>query len=254
MLKRFAPILIPGVITGIGLALLVTGLLLPEYSVPNGDQLLFHGSWQENQSVQWDALREKIITRHFLYCDLGWSAIGLGISVLAILFRKRAWTTAQFSEMTTPRTKGMLYFLASIVWLSFIPAQLFWMNYVDAREDAPFVDNMAVPIGEAVTVALGIVGLPVILFGVWLVTWRKPVPVPMWSPSIATGFTTIAVWVALILAVIVTIGCVMTEPPLVPSCVFTFYLLLCGRAISVTPAEVTPGRGFEVVQRSIPHR
>src|ERR1700722_12224396 len=107
MLRRFSPILIPATITAIGMILLIRGLVLPEYSVPNGDQLLFHRSWQENQSPQWDMLGEKIITRHFVYCDLGWSVMLLGGRVLAILIYKRVWTAAGFREMTIPRSKGM---------------------------------------------------------------------------------------------------------------------------------------------------
>jgi hypothetical protein len=254
MLKRFAPIQIPAAITAIGLMLLIRGLLLPEYLVPNGDQLLFHGSWHEDQSNQWDALREKIVTRHFVYCDLGWGVMALGASIMAILASKRVWTSADFREMTTPRSKGVFYALATITWLSYIPAQVFWINYVDAREDAPFVENMAVPIESTLAGAFGIVGLPVILFGVWVVTQRKPLPLPIWTPFIAPGLATIAIGLALILAVLVTAGGVLAEPPLVPSCICTVYLLICGRAISVSPAEIIPGRGFEVVQRTIPHQ
>jgi hypothetical protein len=250
MLRRFSPIFIPVTILAIGMILFVRGCLLPEYSVPNGNESLFHAKWSDEQLDQWYALRAKIVTRHFEYCDYGWSGILLGLSIVAILSSKRAWTAVDFRQIETPKSKGIFYFLAAITWLSFIPAQVFWISYVDAREDAPFVDNMAVPFFAMWTVGFGVVGLPVILFGVWFVTRRKSLPVPVWSAS-APSLAKVAVWIALILAIVVTVGCVITEPPLVPSCVFTVYLLLCGRAIAVSPDRFSDVRGFEVVQRGI---
>jgi hypothetical protein len=150
----------------------------------------------------------------------------------------------------TPRSTGRFYVFATITWLSFIPAQLFWLSHIDAREDAPFVDNMAIPIESTLIAGFGIIGLPVVLFGVWFVTRRKSLPVPAWSAS-APSLAKVAVWIALILAIVVTVGCVITEPPLIPSCVLTVYLLLCGRAIAVSPDRFSDVRGFEVVQRGI---
>jgi len=183
MLRQFAPILIPAMIAAIGIAVLIRGLLLPEYTVPDGNEQLFGASWSHT----------------------------------------------------------------AITWLSFLPAQIFWVSFLDARESPPFIDDMGGPFIAMLTCGFGGIGLPLILFGAWFVMWKKPVPVPIWSPSTAPGFATFAVWIALILAVFVTAGCVVTEPPLVPSCVFTVYLLLCGRAISVSPAQITVARGFEVV-------
>lgn len=109
---------------------------------------------------------------------------------------------------------------------------------------------MAIPIESAFTGLLGLVGLPVILFGVWLVTRGKSLPVPLWPgpTSEPASLLTIPLWIALLLSVVITIGCLLTEPPLVPSCVFTVYLLLCGRATLASPARIRAARGFEVVR------
>jgi hypothetical protein len=266
MLRHFAPILMPILISAIGVVLLVRGLQLPEYSVQNGKDLLFSSSWQNKELAsintgdtgrleqQWYALRQQIVTHRFDYCDLGWSVLALGISIAVIFGINRVWTLADLRELKTPSSRKLFYVLASIVWLAYIPAHLFWIDYVDSRDDAPFVENMAEPIESSLTAALGIFGLPIILIGVWVATRRRRLPVPIWSPSTAPSLTALAILLALVLAVLVTIGGVVLEPPLVPCGVCTIYLLLCGRAVAVQPQQAIQGRGFEVVQRSPPQQ
>jgi len=55
-----------------------------------------------------------------------------------------------------------------------------------------------------------------------------------------------------LLAVLGTIVCLFTAWPVIPSCVFTIYLLLCGRAIAASPKHhIDNRRGFPVVQRPL---
>lgn len=252
--------LFPGLVTMVGLILLLCGSRLPEYSVPNGKELLFSPSWQVKELAseatgdvgqleqQWYALRDKIVTRRFVYCDLGWSLSALGISVALIFGLNHVWTLKDLREMKTPSSKKLLYALAAIIWLAYIPANLFWIDFVDSRDDAPFVENMAVPIDSTLTVAFGLIGLPIILLGVWLSTRQRSLAAPMWSSSTSASPTTLALWFALILAFLVTVAGVVSEPPLVPCGICTVHLLLCGRAISVLPRQTVSRCGFEVVQ------
>jgi hypothetical protein len=251
--------LIPGAVIALGMVLVIRGVLIPEYTVPNGRELLFNHSWQEKEQnsndpgkliQQWNDLRQQITTHHFLYCDIGLGLIALGLSVLVLFMGLGIHTIDDFRQMRSPRSCIRFYLYAAVVWLSFVPAQIWYLNYIDAREDPPFVDNMAIPMESEMTVVLGLGGLPFIMLGVWLVTRGKELPVGIWSePSFdAIGAMTVVVWLALVVAILITIASLATESPIIPSCVFTVYLLLAGKAVSASPARIRAGRGFEVVQ------
>jgi len=71
MLRRLGPYLIPAVVIAVGIGVLIRGFSLPEYSVPNGHDLLFNNSWQDRElqsehasqveqfEMEWNTLREK---------------------------------------------------------------------------------------------------------------------------------------------------------------------------------------------------
>jgi hypothetical protein len=254
----FSPYLIPGTLLAAGLLLFIRSSMIPEYSVPNGHDLLFNNSWQTRElksnnpaqlMQEWQVLRERIETRHIIYQDISCSMAGLGLPLLVLLLVKRVCTFDDLRRLETPQTPLRFHLLAALTWLSFIPAQLLYLSYIDAREDPPFVDNMAIPIESELTVVFGVIGLPVILLGVWIAIRNRSLPIPVWTRNRGEGdgLVTVAIYIALLLAMLIAAACVIDEPPLVPSCVFTVYLLLSGRAASVSPKIVSPEVGFEVV-------
>ncbi len=249
MISRFSAYVIPASLITIAAVCFACGLRLPEYSVPNGPDLLFGDSWreysksaqgEEQRFEQWNQLRARILTRHFVYCDLGWTFMGLCISILVLFITQRVIKVGDLRQIRTPKSRGRFHLYAAITWLSFIPCHEFYLQYIHAREDPPFMDNMAIPIETILTFALGLLGLPVILLGVWLVTKDRSLPIRVFD-GVARYPTpvSIAVCVALVLAVIILLACIISEPPLVPSLFFTVYLLLCGKKLS--SGEIRPG-------------
>lgn len=69
-----------------------------------------------------------MLTRHYLYCDLGYAIIALGLSILIIFIAQKVRTTADLREITIPKSPRRFYVYATLVWLSFIPSQLFYSS------------------------------------------------------------------------------------------------------------------------------
>jgi hypothetical protein len=178
--------------------------------------------------------------------------IALGGSVLGLFMAKSIRTMNDLRGMTTPKSHRHFYIYAVVVWLSFVPAEIFYLNYIDAREDPPFVDNMAIPIESTLTLVFGLIGLPVIVAGVWMVTRGKSLPVSILAARTVDTNQLLAgvIWIALVILVFITMGCLVTEPSIVPSCVCTAYLLLSGRAVCASSRDIKVTHGFEVMQKS----
>jgi len=77
--------------------------------------------------------------------------------------------------------------------------------------------------------------LPFILLGVRVAIGRALLPLPVFSRPVFSRFYLVsaALWLAAILALLFTAFGVAEQPPIVPSSLFTVYLILSGRAAAV---------------------
>ena len=239
----------------IGGAVMVYGSRFPEYSDPNANALLNDASWftMTNKNVDsevveeygddavaavWFAHKRALETARNACFDLGSGIIALGIGS-ALLFAVngvRKWRDLR--SLKGPKTSGRFYLFAALTWLSFIPAEWCYYIYTRARGDyPPFADSIAIPMG--IRFVFGVLGLPMVLFGVWIAINGTRLPAAIWSGSLFGRINLISagIWIALILALLVLTMGVITRPPIVLSSLFTIYLLLSGRAAAEQPTN-----------------
>jgi hypothetical protein len=239
----------------IGGAVMVYGSRFPEYSDPNANALLNDASWftMTNKNVDsevveeygddavaavWIAHKRALETARNACFDLGGGIIALGIGS-ALLFAVngvRKWRDLR--RLSGPKTSGRFYLFAALTWLSFIPAEWCYYIYTEARGDyPPFADSIAIPMG--MRFVFGVLGLPMVLFGVWIAINGTRLPAAIWSGSLFGRINLISagIWIALILAMLVLTMGVTTRPPIVLSSLFTIYLLLSGRAAAEQPTN-----------------
>jgi hypothetical protein len=248
--------LIPAIPIVIGVFTVAYGSRFPEYNDPNWEARLNDQSWFNSLtgptippgSVQtladrWYALQAQLRTPRDTCEDLGSGIVALGIAIAGIFLVKRVRTFGELADMSTPKTHLRFFLLAALTWLSFVPAEWCFYFYTAARDDyPPFAD--AIFIAMAGETFFGFVILPIVLFGVWIAIHNKDLPLPLWHGSVFGGFriVNLGIWLALILAALVTFMGIISRPPIVLSCVFTIYLLLSGKAAAQAGNRIAPNR------------
>lgn len=205
-------------------------LTVDESSFENSDQL----------STEWYAAKAAVETPRHRRLDLGMGLVALGLGVVALFALRGVRSAGDLTALKSPSTRRRFYTLAGLTWISFIPAEWFWLGYTQGRGDYPWwADSIGIPAGSVLV--FGIVGLPVVLLGVGLAIRGARFPVRLWSrPALGPPYVVcVGLIVAAVLALLVMVSGVSTEPFLVPSALFTLYLILSGRAAAVEGRRLT---------------
>jgi hypothetical protein len=200
---------------------------------------------------EWGAAKAKAETPRDVCLDRGAGVILLGLSIWILFMVKGVSRIRDLAGLTTPKTQQRFYVLATIAWLSFIPAEWAYYMYTEDRGDYPwFGDIIAIPCFGILI--FGIIGLPFVLFGVKAALGRAQLPLAVFSRPVLSRFyiVSIALWIAAILALLVTAFGVAEQPPIVPSGLFTLYLILSGRAAAVhRPIDATCGMDDQIAPK-----
>jgi hypothetical protein len=236
-----------------GIVVVGYGSRFSEYTDPNWEQpflkqdwtnrldTAFHASTNGNRetfdtmSDEWFAAKAKAQTPRNQCFDLGAGLIVLGISMGILFVAKRVHHISDLACLTTPKTRRSFLVLATMVWLSFIPAEWVFYNYTLDRGDYPwFGDEIAIPCFGVLI--LGLIGLPFVLLGVVIALRSSHLPLAIFSRPIFSRpyIVSFALWIAAVLAVAVMVFGVIMQPPIVPSALMTLYLILSGRAAAAS--------------------
>ncbi|MCL4686713.1 hypothetical protein KJ059_18395 [Myxococcota bacterium] len=217
---------------------------LPAYTDPtwqdrflNVDVSLEHS---DELSAEWYAAKAAVQTPRHCRLDLGMGLVALGLGVAALFALRGVRSARDLTSLRSPSTRRCFYSLAALTWLSFIPAEWFWLGYTQGRGDYPWwADSIGIPAGSVLV--FGIVGLPVVLLGVGLAIRGAPLPVELGSrPTFGPPYVVcVGLIVAAVLALLVLVSGISAEPFLVPSALFTLYLVLSGRAAAVEGRRLT---------------
>jgi hypothetical protein len=195
-----------------------------DVSLENSDEL----------SAEWYAAKAAVETPRHRRLDLGMGLVALGLGVAALFALRGVRYVRDLMSLKSPSTRRRFYAFAALTWLSFIPAEWFWLDYTQGRGDYPWwADSIGIPAGSVLI--FGVVGLPVVLLGVALALREASLPVSLWSrPVFGPPYgVCVGLIVAAILAPLVLVSGVSAEPFLVPSALLTLYLILSGRAAAV---------------------
>lgn len=201
-----------------------------EMSLENSDEL----------SAEWYAAKAAVETPRHRRLDLGMGLVALGLGAAALFALRGVRSVSDLVSLKSPATRRRFYILAALTWLSFIPAEWFWLDYTLRRGDYPWwADSIGIPAGSVLV--SGIVGLPVVLLGVGLALRGASLPVALWSaPAFGPPYVVcVGLIVAAALALLVLVSGISAEPFLVPSALFTLYLILSGRAAAVEARRPT---------------
>ena len=239
--------ILPFALIALGGLVFAYGSQFPEYYDRGAEARLNDKNWSDaarkdnnadTVANEWYSLRASLRTRRDTCYDLGAGIIALGLGMALLFLTKGIRKVSDLGYLTTPKTSGRFYLLAALTWLSFIPGEWIYYIYTGQRGDyPPFADVIGIPMGGAFII--GVLGLPFVLFGVWVSIHGAKLPTAVWSGSIfgQLNIVSAAIWIALILALLVTAMGVARQPPIVPSCLFTLYLLLSGKAAAEQPAN-----------------
>jgi hypothetical protein len=230
----------PCVLFILGAALFAYGANLAPYHDPNWDEQILDQSlmmadqpraFVDSLTAAWQAARAKAQTGRNEHMDLGAGLAALGVSmVLLFLFRRvRSWR--DFSALESPSSRVGFVALAAVIWLSFVPAEWYWLGYTQSRGDHPWwADSLAIPMSQIL--AFGLFGLPIIILGAWFAVRGTVLPVRLWTrPVVAQSYVVAPLFiVAAVVALTVLLSSIVAAPFIVPSTLFAVYLLLSARA------------------------
>jgi len=234
----------PLVLIVAGALLVISAARLPAYTDPTWqDRFVTFTVSPENSdqlTARWYAAKAEVETPRNSRLDLGMGLVALGLTIALLFVVGQVRSLQDLSSLRSPATRRRFFVLAGLTWLSFVPAEWFWLYYTMARGDYPWwADSIAIPAFGALVV--GIVGLGVVLLGVALALRGAALPVRLWSPP-ASGppyFVCIGLIATAILALLVLLAGIAAAPFLVPSALFTLYLILSGRAAAAVGRRPT---------------
>ncbi len=113
------------------------------------------------------------LVRHW---DQGVALISLGLSMTILLAALRVRSFRDLWELKTLPTSATVVWSANLAWWGWVPAQIGWFWYTQARGDYPwFSDIVLIPIGGAVLFCT--LGFPIVLSGAYLATRNVALPV-----------------------------------------------------------------------------
>jgi len=234
----------PLLLIAVGALVIASVAKLPAYTDPTWqDRFLSVDVSLENSdelSAEWYAAKAAVETPRHRRLDLGMGLVALGLGVAALFALLGVRSARDLIALGSPSTRPRFYTFAALTWLSFIPAEWFWLDYTQGRGDYPWwADSIGIPAGGVLL--FGIVGLPVVLLGVGLAIRGASLPVTLWSrPALGPPYgVCIGLIVAAVLALLVLVSGVSTEPFLVPSALFALYLIVSGRAAAVEGRRLT---------------
>jgi hypothetical protein len=225
----------PLFLVALGALVISFGESMPGYTDPNWQRRFadvdFALENSDSLTAEWHAAKAKVETprNRLLNLGMGVIAFGVGLALLFALTHVRSFR--DLGSLKSPATRYDFLALSALVWLSFIPAEWSWFGYTLDRGDYPhWADSIGIPMYAVQT--FGQNGLPVVLLGVLITLRGTTLPVELWSrPVLGRAYVVnIALIIAGILALLVLLSGVVSQPFLVPSALFTLYLLLSGRA------------------------
>jgi hypothetical protein len=228
--------LAPLFLVALGALLTSSGASMPAYTDPNWQRRFADVDFAavenfDSLTAEWYTAKAEVETSRNRLLDLGMGFVAFGVGLVLLFALARVRSFGDLGSLQSPATRYGFLALAAVAWLSFIPAEWYWLGYTLNRGDYPhWADSIGIPM-NAVKI-FGQIGLPVVLLGV-VVTLRGTVlPVRLWSrPILGRSYVVnIVLIIAGILALLVLLSGVVSQPFLVPSSLFTLYLLLCGRA------------------------
>jgi hypothetical protein len=222
-----------------------SGAMLPPYNNPRWDsgfqnvgkddfELERSAQWYDEVEAQWYKAKAEAETPRNRRLDLGAGLIALGAGLTLVFVLGRVRLVRDLAVLQSPTTRVAFIVLATVVWLSFIPAVWVWLLYTLERGDYPWwADTIAIPAFEIAACVIMI--LPVVLLGVALTLYRARLPVVIWSrPIIGSPYIVcLGLLLAAALALLLLFGALTLNPFAVPSFLFTLYLILSGRAAAV---------------------
>jgi len=223
-------------LVGLGALVISLGAPLPSYTDPNWqhrflDMDLSRVEDTHELTSQWYAAKAAVETpRHRLF-DLGMGIAALGLAIALLFVFQRVRSIRGIGSLQSPSNRCGFLAMAAITWLSFVPAEWFWLGYTLERGDYPWwADSIGIPVYEVGV--FGIVGLPVILLGAAVALRGTVLPVNLWSrPLVGRSYIVAAgLIIAGLLAFGVLVSGIIGAPFIVPSALFALYLLLSGRA------------------------
>lgn len=185
----------------------------------------------DSLTAQWYAAKVEVETPRNRLLDLGMGFIAFGVGLGLLFVLTHVCSFRDLGSLRSPATRYGFLALSAVVWLSFIPAEWYWLGYTLSRGDYPhWADSIGIPMHAVQT--FGQRGLPVVLLGVLVTLRGTTLPVKLWSRPIlgASHVVNVVLIIASILALLVLLTGVISQPFLVPSALFTLYLLLSGRA------------------------
>ena len=217
-----------------GVGLFAAGSTHPQYRDPDWNAQLYGPQWgghSDADADRWFATRSRLLTSRDDLHDDGLAVAGLGVGLAIVLAATGVRRWSDLAGLQSPGSHRRWATAAAVTWLSFVPSMWAFYTYTSERGDYPPMGDV-VFIPEAGVTAFGLLGLPIVLFGVRLVTAEQPLPVRLWRrPAIrCSNVVSLAVYVALFAAIGVLVVGFVQVPTIVPSTVVTLYLLLAGRA------------------------
>ena len=232
--------LAPLFLLAVGALLILSGAARPAYTHPDWQRRFDNVDFAtltnfDSLTDEWFAAKAQAETSRNRLMDVGMGVVAFGLGLLLLFALKRVRSFHDLRSLQSPATKYGFFVLSGVVWLSFIPAQWIWLAYTLGRGDSPWwADSIGIPMYAVQR--FGLVGLPVVLAGVLVTLRGTALPVRLWSlPILGPAYiVNIALTIAIILALLVLLTGIVSEPFLVPSGLFTFYLLLSGRAAAAS--------------------
>jgi len=226
----------PLFLVALGALLISFGVSMPAYTDPNWQRRFDEVDFAtvkdfDSLTSGWYAAKVEVETPRNRLLDLGMGFIAFGVGLGLLFALTHVCSFGDLGSLRSPTSRYGFLALSALVWLSFIPAEWYWLGYTLSRGDYPFwADSIGIPMYAVQT--FGQTGLPVVLFGALVTLRGTTLPVKLWSRPILgrSYFVNSVLIIASILALLVLLSGVISQPFLVPSALFTLYLLLSGRA------------------------
>jgi hypothetical protein len=226
----------PLFLVALGALVITFGESMPAYTDPGWQRRFADVDFTavkdfDSLTTEWYAAKLEVETPRNRLVDLGMGFIALGVGFALLFALTHVRSFRDIGSLRSPSTRYSFLALSAVVWLSFIPAEWNWLGYALSRGDYPhWADSIGIPMYAVQT--FGQNGLPVVLVGVLITLRGTTLPVKLWSrPILGRAYVVnIALIIAGILALLVLLSGVVSQPFLVPSALFTLYLLLSGRA------------------------